>query len=87
MAIEAIGGLAGLGDGDDEGVRRQDGLAVAELAGVLGLGGEPCHVLDHQTSDLRGVVAGAHAEEDDAVEGADAGGVEGEAGEGPRASR
>ena len=48
---------------------------------MLRLGGEAGQVFDHQPADLGGVVAGAHAEEDDAVEGADAGGVEGEAGE------
>ena len=75
---EGVDGLAGLGDGDDEGALVEDGFAVAELGGVIDLGGDAGEAFDVVAADERGVGGGAHADEDDAVDGLDLGGREGE---------
>ena len=76
---EGVDRLARLADGDDERVLVQHGPPVAELRGVVDLGGDAREALDEVAGDHRRVERGAHAHEHDAVEVAHARLVEPEA--------
>ena len=73
---ESVDGFAGLGDGDDERALIEDGLAVAELGGVIDLGGDAGEAFEVVAADERGVRGGAHADEDGAIDRLDLGGRE-----------
>lgn len=55
---QGVGGLTGLGDGDEQAIRLHRDLAVAELAGDLHLAGNPGQAFQPVTGDHAGVVAG-----------------------------
>ena len=65
---EGIGRLARLGYGNDERRRRDDGVAIAELAGSLNLGGNASPALNKVLRDESGVIAGAAGDHVDAVD-------------------
>ncbi len=75
---DGVEGLAGLADGDDEGAVGDDGVFVAELGGDLGLGGDAGFVFEEGGGDLSGMPGGAAGEDDDAADGEEVGGGEGE---------
>ncbi len=56
---EGIGRLARLGHGNDESRRRDDGVAIAELASRLNLGRNASPALNKVLGDEAGVIAGA----------------------------
>ena len=64
--------LSRLGDGDDQRVRSEDEVAVAELGGDVHFRGKSCEPLDHEPSDERGVVRRAAGDEDRPPEPPDA---------------
>ena len=64
---ERVGGLAGLGDGDDDGVAVDRRVAVAELAGVFDLDGDARELFQQVLAHEGGVVAGAARRQDDAL--------------------
>ena len=65
---EGVGGLARLGHGNDERCRRDDGVAIAELAGRLDLGRDASPTLNKVLGNKAGVVAGAAGDHVDAVD-------------------
>ena len=65
---EGVGGLARLGHGNDERRRRDDGVAIAELAGRLDLGRDASPTLNKVLGNKAGVVAGAAGNYVDAVD-------------------
>ena len=65
---EGIGRLARLGHGNDERRRRDDGVAIAELAGSLNLGGNASPALNKVLCDEAGVIAGAAGDHVDTVD-------------------
>ena len=56
---EGVGGFAGLGDEQAEGVGVGDGVAIAVLAGVVDVDGDAGEALDHVLAGEGGVPAGA----------------------------
>ena len=56
---QGVGGFAGLGDGDEQGIRLHDDLAVAELTGDFDLARNTRQAFEPVTRDHAGVVAGA----------------------------
>ena len=58
---QRVGRLAGLRDGDDDGVAVDRRIAVAELAGVLDLDRDAGELLEQVFADQGRVVAGAAA--------------------------
>ena len=66
--FERVGGLAGLRDRDDQRAAVQHRVAVAELAGELGLDGQPGPVLDRVLGQQPGVVRGAARDDEDLVD-------------------
>ena len=60
---QGVDGLAGLADRDVERVRLDDRVAVAELAGRLGVGRDPGQLLDQRGAHLADVVRRAAAED------------------------
>ncbi len=60
---ERVGGLPGLGDGDVERLGVDDGRAVPELRGGLGVGGQPGDRLDELGAGDAGVVGRSAAED------------------------
>ena len=68
--LDRVHGFAALGDGDDQGLLTDDGVAVAELAGKLDLDGNAAPVLDGVAGDLASVGGSAAADHDDLVDGA-----------------
>ena len=62
---ERVGGLARLGDADDEVLGADHRVAVAELGGDVHLDRDPGPVLDRVAADEAGVVAGAAGDDDD----------------------
>ena len=56
---EGVGGFAGLGDEEADGVRVGDGVAVAVLAGVVDVDGEAGEALDHELAGEAGVPGGS----------------------------
>ncbi len=67
---QGIGGLPALADDEDEGIPRHGHVPVAELAGELHLRGKMGERLDEVFAHQRGVVRGAAAAEDDALDAA-----------------
>ena len=65
---KGIGRLARLGHGNDERRRRDDGIAITELAGRLNLGGDASPALDEILSNEASVIAGAASDHVDAVD-------------------
>ena len=65
---EGIGRLARLGHGNDERRRCDDGVAVAELAGSLDLGGNASPALNKVLGDESGMIAGAAGDHVDAID-------------------
>ena len=63
---KSVYGLAGLGDGDDEGRRADDRVPVAKLGGVFRLGGNAGQRLDHAATDCGCMKTGAHSEDNHA---------------------
>ena len=90
---EGVGGFAGLGDEEAEGVGVGDGVAVAVLGGVVDVDGEAGEALDHELAGEAGVPGGAAGGDGDGGGGAevvvgdghvgeeDVAGVEGDAAE------
>ncbi len=64
---QGVGGLAGLGDGDEEGVRRHYMLAVAVLAGYLHMAGHAGEGLDPILGHKPSMVAGAAGDDGDGL--------------------
>ena len=64
---QRIGGLAGLAHGNDQGIPVDDGIAVPELRGVVGLGRNTRQALDPRAAHHRRVKARAHPDQDDAA--------------------
>ena len=56
---EGVGGFSGLRDEQADGARVDDGVAVAELAGVVDFDGDAGEALDHELAGGGGVPAGA----------------------------
>ena len=56
--FQRVGGLARLGDGDDEGLAVEDRIAIAELAGQLDLDGQAGPVLDRVLGEHARVIRG-----------------------------
>ena len=56
---EGVGGLAGLGDEEADGVGVGDGVAVAVLGGVVDVDGEAGEALDHELAGEAGVPGGS----------------------------
>ena len=65
-----VGGLAGLADRDVQGVGLDDGVAVAELGGGLGVGRDAGQLLDHRGAHLADVVGRSAAQDLDPPEAA-----------------
>ena len=65
---EGIGRLTRLGHGHDERRRRDDGVAIAELAGRLDLGGNASPALNKVLGNEAGVVAGTAGDDVDTVD-------------------
>ncbi len=65
---QRVGGLARLRDPDDEVVRADHRVAVAELGGDVHLDRDPGPVLDRVAADEAGVVAGAAGDDDHAAQ-------------------
>jgi len=62
---KGIGGFAGLAYCDDDGLVFDDGVAIAEFAGVFGFGGDAGQLLEEEFSDeacVEGSSAGGHNE-------------------------
>ena len=78
---QGVDGLAGLAHRDIEGVGLDDRVAVAELAGRLGVGGDPGELLDQRGTHLADVVGRAAAEDLHPPHGAQVAGVHVEAAE------
>ena len=66
--FQRVGGLAGLRDRDHERAAVQHGVAVAELAGQLGLDGQPGPVLDGVLGQQPGVIRGAARDDEHLVD-------------------
>ena len=66
--LERVGGLAGLGDGNDKRVLIQNRVAVAEFAGQLDLDGQPGPVLDRVLGQQPGVVRGTACDDEHLVD-------------------
>ena len=66
---EGIHGLARLGQGHDQGLLVDNGIAVAELMGQLHLARDAAPVLDGVARDVSGVGGGAAGDDDDLVDG------------------
>ena len=64
---QRVGRLAGLRQGDDDGVAVQRRIAVAELAGVLHFHRHSRELLEQIFTHQRGVIAGAARRHDDAI--------------------
>ena len=64
---ERVGGLARLGDADDEVARPDDRVAVAVLGGDVHLDRDARPLLERVAADQAGVVRGAAGDDDDAV--------------------
>ena len=64
---QRVGRLAGLRDGDDDGVAVDRRIAIAELAGVLDLDRDAGELLEQVLADQGRVVAGAAGGQDDAL--------------------
>ncbi len=91
---DGVGGFAGLGDEQAEGVGVGNGVAVAVFGGVVDVDGEAREALDHEFAGEAGVPGGAAGGDGDVGGGAevgvgeghvaevDAAGVEGDAAEG-----
>src|SRR5207248_11656751 len=67
-AAQRVGGLAALGNGDAEGSRVDERLAVAELARQIDLDRDAGEGLDHELAGERGVPARAAGDDVDLVE-------------------
>ena len=65
---QRVGGLARLGDADDQRLRVDHRVPVAELRGVLDFHRKPRHLLQHVLADEPGVPGGAAGGDDDALE-------------------
>ena len=65
---EGVGGLARLGHRHDQRRRRDDGIAVAELAGDLHLAGDARPALDEVLGDKARMVGGAARNNVDAID-------------------
>ena len=65
---KGIGRLARLGHGNDKRRRRNDGVAITELAGRLHLGGDASPALDEILGNEASVIAGAASDHVDAVD-------------------
>ena len=65
---QRVGGLAGLGDDDDQRPAVDHRVAVAELRGVLDLDRDPGHLLEHVLADERRVPGRAAGGDDDALD-------------------
>ena len=65
---KGVGRLARLGHGNDKRRRRDDGIAIAELAGRLHLGGDASPALNEILGNESGVVAGAASDHVDTVD-------------------
>ena len=65
---EGIGRLARLGHGNDERRRRDDGVAIAELAGSLNLGGNASPAFNKVLGDEAGVIAGTAGDDVDTID-------------------
>ena len=74
--LDGVHGLAGLGDGDGEGLLADNRVAVTELVGELDLHGDAAPVLDGILGDVPGVGGGAAGDDDDLVDAAQDGGVD-----------
>src|SRR5207302_5197519 len=75
-AAQRVGGLAALRDGDAEGARIDERLAVAELARQIDLDRDAGEGLDHELAGERGVPARAAGDDVDLVQARDRLGVE-----------
>ena len=64
---EGVGGLAGLGDADDQIALAEDRVAVAELRGDVHVDGDTGPLLDRVAPDQAGVERGAAGHDHDAV--------------------
>ena len=62
---QRVGGLAALGDGDDQVAGADDRIAVAELARQIDLARDARRALDQELADQAGVVRGAAGEQHD----------------------
>ena len=75
-AAQRVGGLAALRDGDAEGPRVDERLAIAELARQIDLDRDAGQGLDHELAGQRGVPARAAGDDVDLVQARDRLGVE-----------
>ena len=80
-ACERVGGLAGLGDRDDERLVVDDRIVVAELARDLDLHRDARPLLDEVLGHEPGVVARAAGDDEDPLDARDLLGGHGELGE------
>ena len=78
---EGVGGFAGLGNGDDEVGRIDDGIAVAELGGLFDFGKDAGEVFDGVFSDEPGIHGGAATDDENAIEIGEFARIEVESGE------
>ena len=68
---EGVGGFAGLGDEEADGVGVGDGVAVAVLGGVVDVDGEAGEALDHELAGEAGVPGGSAGGDGDLGGGAE----------------
>ena len=70
---DGVGGFAGLRDQQRDGVRRDDGIAITPLAGVVHFDGDAGQAFDHELAGLSGMPTGAAGGDVDLFGGAEFG--------------